>query len=97
MTTEEIKGITAKAKALWKEAAIWALAAALLLELGCNVFNRKTVWHRIDSLEEQVKDLQHTRELEEQRTRLRLDDLQQKAETNTEELKQVEKEVTKKK
>lgn len=79
-----------------KEAAIWALAALFLSEIGCNVFSRRTIWHRIDQLEKQVQDLQHSREMEEQRTRLRLDDLQHKAETNKEELKEVEKEVKRK-
>lgn len=83
-------------RARWREAAIWAVAALLLSEIGCNVFSRRTLWHRIDQLETQVKDLQHVREMEEQRTRLRLDELQQKADNNKQELKEVEKEVKRK-
>lgn len=96
MTSEELKTLTAKARVIGKEAAVWAFAAALTLELGCNVFNRHTIWHRIDQLETQVKALEHTREMEEQRTRLRLDELQQRADTNKQELKEVEQEVKKK-
>jgi len=53
---------TAKAKALWKEAAIWAVVAALILEFMINTFQRKTVWHRIDYLEYRVDHLEKIHE-----------------------------------
>ena len=80
----------------WREAAFWAIVALVVSEVGCNVFARRTIWHRVDQLEVEVKDLQHTREMEEQRTRLRLDELQEKADSNKQELKEVEKEVKRK-
>lgn len=83
-------------KQSWKEAAILAVVVAIALEGGCNVFNRNTIWHRLNEHDQAIKDLQHTREMEEQRMRLRLDELQRKTETNDQELKEVEKEVKRK-
>jgi hypothetical protein len=96
MTADEVKAVTTKFKAMWKEAAIWALAAAFLLELGINVAARRTVWHRVDAVEEKVKSLEHTRELEELQTRQQLNELRQKSNENKAGLDQVEKEVRKK-
>lgn len=45
-------------KANWKEAAIWALFAAFILELLINVFAGTTVWHRLTVLEHSVQQLQ---------------------------------------
>ena len=92
--TGEVKAVLQKA---WKEAAILALAAALLLEIGINIVGRRTVWHRLEALEEKVKGLEHVRELEELRTRQELDDLRQRANSNTEEIVKVEEKVEKKK
>lgn len=84
-------------KSEWKEAAMLALLAALLLEGGCNVLSGRTVWHRLGELEQSVKDLQHEKELEEQRTRLQLDDLREKSAKNAEQVEKVEEKVEKKK
>jgi C4-dicarboxylate-specific signal transduction histidine kinase len=92
--TDGVKAVLRKA---WKEAAVLAVAAALLLEIGINVVSRRTVWHRLEALEEKVKGLEHTRELEELRTRQQLDDLRQRANSNTEEIVKVEEKVEKKK
>lgn len=81
----------------WREAAVWALAAAFVLEGGCNVFAGKTIWHRLTALERSVQALQHERELEEQRTRLQIDELREKAQTNAEQVEKVEEKVEKKK
>lgn len=80
-----------------KEPVLLAVLAALLLEGGCNLFAGKTIWHRLSALEHSVQMLQHERELEDQRTRMRLDELQEKAEKNTEDVKEVEQKVEKKK
>lgn len=45
-------------KASWKEAAVWALAAAFILELLINVFAGTTVWHRLTTLEHSVQQIQ---------------------------------------
>ena len=81
----------------WKEAAVWALAAALLLEFGLNLLFRRTLWHRIEHVEASVKQLEHERELEELRVRSQLDELRQKADSNTEVIEKVEQKVEKKK
>jgi len=96
MTVDEPKGFL-KFLPHWREAAIWALIAAFLLELGINVMSRNTLWHRVTEMEESVKSLQHSRELEELKTRSQLDQLLQKTEDNKQELDQIDEEVKKKK
>lgn len=81
----------------WKEAAILALLAAFLLELGINLLSSRTIWHRLTALESNVQELQHERELEELRTRSQLDELRQKAQQNTDVIEKVEEKVEKKK
>jgi hypothetical protein len=46
----------------WKQAAVWALAAALLFEFVMNLFSRQTLWHRIESLELRVSHLERIHE-----------------------------------
>lgn len=53
----------------WREAAIWALAAAFILELILNVFASETVWHRLTALEHSVQQLQHDMEKIEERVK----------------------------
>ena len=38
-----------------REAAIWALAAALALELGSNLIAERTIWHRLDAIEQTLE------------------------------------------
>lgn len=45
----------------WREAALWAVLAAVLLEFGINLFARQTLWHRMDALENRVKQLEQKR------------------------------------
>jgi hypothetical protein len=47
---------------LWRDAAIWAVIAALVLEFGINLFSRQTLWHRIESLEDRVSHLERIHE-----------------------------------
>ena len=42
----------------WKEALLWAVLVALLLEFGINGFIGKTLWHRMTALERKVKELE---------------------------------------
>jgi hypothetical protein len=77
----------------WREAIIIGVACMLLAEIGCNVISRRTLWQRVDALEERVKQFDHERELEELRTQKELDELRSKADTNKQELIEVEKEV----
>jgi hypothetical protein len=42
----------------WREAIVWALLAAVALELGINVVEGKTLWHRVTSLEQRVNALE---------------------------------------
>lgn len=81
----------------WREAAVWALAAAFLFEGGCNVFARRTIWHRLADLEHSVQELQHERELDERDMRHQFDELRQKAQRNEEQVEKVEEKVEKKK
>lgn len=81
----------------WKEAAILALVAALLLEFGINTFSTRTVWHRLTALEHSVQELQHEKELEELRIRTQFDELRQKAQQQSEQVEKVEEKVEKKK
>jgi len=34
----------------WREAAVWAVLAALLLEVGLNLLFRRSIWHRVENL-----------------------------------------------
>jgi preprotein translocase subunit SecF len=86
-----------KFPASWREAAIWALVAALLLEFGINLFFRRTIWHRLEYVEGSVKELQHERELEELRVKSQLNELRVKQESNTQVIEKVEEKVEKKK
>ena len=83
-------------RALWRDALIWAVVAAVGIELGCNVISRRTIWQRLDAVEEKIKQAEHEKELEELRTQKELDELRVKAENNKQELQEVEKEVKKK-
>jgi hypothetical protein len=47
---------------MWKEAAIWAVVAAMLLEFVVNMFARQTLWHRISGLEDRVGHLERIHE-----------------------------------
>jgi len=80
-------------KGAWKEAAIWALIAAFALEISINVISRKTLWHRVESVEEKVRSLEHVRELEELQTRAQLDELRRKSDSNTQVIEKVEEKV----
>jgi hypothetical protein len=42
----------------WREALLWAIVVALLLEFAINTFARRTVWHRLDALEHRVLQLE---------------------------------------
>jgi hypothetical protein len=83
-------------KAIWRDALIWAVIAAVGIEIGCNVISRRTLWQRMDTVEEKIKQAEHEKELEELRTQKELDELRVKADTNKQELKEVEKEVKRK-
>lgn len=61
-------------KASWKDAAIWALAAAMILELGINLFTRQTVWHRITAIEERVSVLERLHARDDERMRQKLEE-----------------------
>lgn len=81
----------------WREAAVWALAAAFIFEGGCNVFAGRTIWHRLTALEHSVQQLEHQRELEELRMNSQFNELRQKAEQNEQQVEKVEERVEKKK
>ena len=80
----------------WREAVILAMAAAFLLEFGCNVFAGRTIWHRVTALEHSVQQLEHQRELQELRTQSEFDELRQKAQQNEQVIEKVEERVEKK-
>ena len=80
----------------WREAAVWALLAAIFFEVGLNLLFRRSIWHRVENLEEHVRSLNHTRELEELRTRQQLDELRQKSDSNKQELDEIDEKVKKK-
>jgi|SRR6516162_3606922 cell division protein FtsB len=80
----------------WREAAVWAVLAALLFEVGLNLLFRRSIWHRVENLEEQVKSLNHTRELEELRMQNQLQSLRQSQEANTVSIEKVEEKVERK-
>jgi hypothetical protein len=42
----------------WREALLWAVLVALLLEFAINTLARRTVWHRLDALEHRVQQLE---------------------------------------
>jgi len=48
--------------AIWKDAALWAIVAALLLEFVVNLFARETLWHRMAALEDRVSHLERIHE-----------------------------------
>lgn len=80
----------------WKEAAVWALVAALFLEFGINLFSSRTLWHRLADMEHRVQNLEHQNELEQLRVRSQFDELRQKADQNTQVIEKVEEKVEKK-
>jgi hypothetical protein len=47
-----------KKKTNWREAAIWALIVALVLEFAINLFARRTVWHRISAIEHRLERIE---------------------------------------
>jgi hypothetical protein len=62
-------GIPAHHRAWLKEALIWAVVAAVLLEFVMNLFTRQTLWQRLDALEQRVQHLERIHEMEDQRTK----------------------------
>jgi len=42
----------------WKDAALWAVVVAVLLEFAVNVFAGRSLWHRVAALEDRVSHLE---------------------------------------
>ena len=51
----------------WREAVLWAIVAAVGLEFVINLVNRKTLWQRIDFLEQRVSHLERIHEAQDKK------------------------------
>jgi hypothetical protein len=42
----------------WKDALLWAIFAAILLEFGFNIMRGHSIWQRLDRLEFQIEQIE---------------------------------------
>lgn len=60
-------------KTLWRDALLWAIVAAMLLEFVVNVFEQKTLWQRMDGVEHRIEHLEKIHEQQDEDMRRRLE------------------------